>query len=197
MFPPDDVEILTGLPEHLRQQAAEIYYDAFKGKMAALKARREQLVAVLADGFCTDLALAAVKGGELLGIAGLQYGRRRFSGARLQKCIEQLGGVKGTLFWLFFRLFESTVGEDELMIESLAISPAMRGMGAGSRLIEYIVGMAKEKGFRAVTLEVVDTNPDARRLYERLGFEAVKTTRLPWLRHLKGFSAWTRMVRRV
>lgn len=147
MFLPDDLEILTGLPEHLRQQAAEIYYDAFKEKMVALKARREQLVAILADGFCTDLALAAVKGGELLGIAGLQHGRRHFSGVRLQKCIEQLGGMKGMLFWWFFRLFNSPVGEGELMVESLAISPAMRGRGVGSRLIEHIVGMAKEKGF--------------------------------------------------
>jgi RimJ/RimL family protein N-acetyltransferase len=46
-------------------------------------------------------------------------------------------------------------------------------------------------------LQVVDTNPRARALYERLGFRAAKTHRVPLVGPLMGFSAYTDMVRPV
>ena len=54
--------------------------------------------------------------------------------------------------------------------------------------------LAKERGYRTVRLDVIDTNPRARALYEREGFEPVHTESFPALRPVLGFGASTTMV---
>jgi ribosomal protein S18 acetylase RimI-like enzyme len=44
------------------------------------------------------------------------------------------------------------------------------GEGIGSRLIEVVAARAAELGATSVSLWVADSNPGARRVYERLGF---------------------------
>jgi hypothetical protein len=44
---------------------------------------------------------------------------------------------------------------------------------------------------------VVDTNPRARKLYEREGYVAVRTEATPYLRRMMGFGAVTTMERRL
>ena len=77
------------------------------------------------------------------------------------------------------------------------VHPAMRGKGIGTRLLEAVFDFARAKGFGSVRLQVVDTNPDARRLYERMGFVATATHRHPYLRRMMGFSAVTTMVKEL
>jgi ribosomal protein S18 acetylase RimI-like enzyme len=67
-------------------------------------------------------------------------------------------------------------------------------LGVGTKLLDAIVEVAQARGYRQVRLDVVDTNPRARQLYERRGFVAVETKSYPWLRHLLGFSASTTML---
>jgi ribosomal protein S18 acetylase RimI-like enzyme len=56
-------------------------------------------------------------------------------------------------------------------IGRLAISPAKRGGGLGTRLIRELAGWgSKEFGVESLSLFVLPANRDARRLYERLGF---------------------------
>ncbi len=62
-------------------------------------------------------------------------------------------------------------GDDtEAVIISMWVSPHARGQGVGERLARAAIEFAREVGFPAVKLEVVDTNIAAVRLYERLGF---------------------------
>lgn len=63
--------------------------------------------------------------------------------------------------------------------------------------IHAVFDFARKRGMRAVRLDVVDTNPDARRLYERLGFAPVRTRRCPYLFRRMGFSAFTTMVEEI
>ena len=70
----------------------------------------------------------------------------------------------------------------------------MRGRGIGTQLFERLRAYASEHGYASIRLDVIDTNPGARRLYERLGFEATKTERFGYLRWLLGFGAATTMV---
>lgn len=59
---------------------------------------------------------------------------------------------------------------DELHINNIAIDPAHRGRGAGTRLLAAVLGEGAKLGARRATLEVRRSNVAARRLYERLGF---------------------------
>jgi len=55
---------------------------------------------------------------------------------------------------------------------SLAVASAQRGRGIGRRLLESIVELARQRGWRAVSLSVQDGNR-ATRLYRAVGFRAV------------------------
>lgn len=61
----------------------------------------------------------------------------------------------------------------ECHIEWLAVSPAARGMGLGTRLLNWACELAVDRGCNTITLAVMNGNP-ARRLYERQGFLAVE-----------------------
>ncbi len=54
----------------------------------------------------------------------------------------------------------------------LAVRPAFRGRGVGTRLLAAAIDLARRRGVDALSLSVAEVNP-ARRLYERAGFEKV------------------------
>jgi ribosomal protein S18 acetylase RimI-like enzyme len=59
--------------------------------------------------------------------------------------------------------------------------------------MQAVFEIAQQNKLYAVVLEVIDTNPDAQRLYERLGFKPVRTRKYRYLRNLIGSSAVTTM----
>jgi ribosomal-protein-alanine N-acetyltransferase len=65
-------------------------------------------------------------------------------------------------FWLVF---------DEIHINNLAIRPQFRRQGLGSAVLRHVLAEAHRLGATRATLEVRASNSEARRLYERLGFQ--------------------------
>ena len=88
-------------------------------------------------------------------------------------------------------------GTNPVVMDGIAVDPDMRGRGVGSLLIEEVAAVAAEQDCREIRLDVIDTNPRARALYERRGFTAVRTEHTPYLRGLLGFGAVTTMRRPV
>lgn len=66
--------------------------------------------------------------------------------------------------------FSTFAGRPCVNIHDLAVLPEYQGRGVGSQLLQEVERRAKERGCCKITLEVHDTNRDARRLYERAGF---------------------------
>jgi ribosomal protein S18 acetylase RimI-like enzyme len=60
-------------------------------------------------------------------------------------------------------------------------------------LLDEIASYARENDYDRVRLDVIDTNPRARKLYERKGFKAIETQKYPYLRWLLGFGGSTAM----
>jgi ribosomal protein S18 acetylase RimI-like enzyme len=85
----------------------------------------------------------------------------------------------------YFEVRDSNV----LTLSSLSVSPPLRGKGIGTAMVNEFLRVGKKKGFRAVHLEVINTNVRAKDLYERLGFEVVNFRPVPppWDRWL-GFT---------
>ncbi|MFF8881984.1 GNAT family N-acetyltransferase [Streptomyces flaveolus] len=55
----------------------------------------------------------------------------------------------------------------------LLVTPAARGLGLGTRLVEQSLTFAREAGYRSVTLWTTDKLVSARRIYEHFGFVLV------------------------
>ena len=69
--------------------------------------------------------------------------------------------------------FVAMFGVDELHLLNLTVAPAVQGRGHARRLIEALIGLARERRASQLWLEVRESNRRARAMYERLGFVQV------------------------
>lgn len=57
-----------------------------------------------------------------------------------------------------------------MVVHALAVDPDMYGNGIAGRMVRFSLDTAKERGYKALRLDVVPTNTPARALYEKEGF---------------------------
>ena len=62
---------------------------------------------------------------------------------------------------------------DEWEIVNVAVDPAFRREHLGSRLLEAVLGEARDRAVRRIFLEVRESNAPARGLYEKYGFRPI------------------------
>jgi GNAT superfamily N-acetyltransferase len=104
-------------------------------------------------------------------------------------------GWIGTLWRLpILALLERDVKPGILLMDGIFATTAARGKGVGTLLLQSNKAEAKRRDAHSVRLDVIDSNPRARALYERQGFVAQDTHSIGPLRHLFGFSKATTMV---
>lgn len=183
-----------GFPDALRVQAAELYDAAFATKLALAIPDADKRLTVLAEAFVPKYAFVVMSNGQLIGLAGFKTRSGSLTGGMtlksLYKILGPLAAIRATIVLL---LYGRTFSRDQLLMDGIAVSPAMRGKGAGTLLLRELQAFARNNGFRRLRLDVIDTNSSARRLYERMGFVATYTTRFSYLRWLLGFGAATTM----
>ena len=67
---------------------------------------------------------------------------------------------------------------EDFYLDTISVDPDFRGKGIGTSLIHHMEEFAKEKGYPRISLIVEDVNPDAGRLYKRLGYKKTKMIRV-------------------
>ena len=82
-------------------------------------------------------------------------------------------------------------------MDGIAVRDDMRGHGIGTQLLSSIQQFGNEKQYATNRLVVIDTNSNAKRLYEKMGFVATETVEFAYLRWLLGFGASTTLVYQV
>ncbi|MDX9993325.1 MAG: GNAT family N-acetyltransferase [Anaerolineales bacterium] len=188
------ITIQQGFPGELRFEAAGLYDAAFGAKLSIAIPDKELRLAVLREAFNPNFCFVAMSGGELVGIAGFNTTAGSLTGGMtFGELYALLGLVKALRAILVLALFERKLTKGELLMDGISVSPKMRGNGIGSSLLRRLMEYARIEGYRTLRLDVIDTNPPARRLYERLGFVATSTAKFGYLRWLLGFGAATTM----
>ncbi|WP_246831245.1 GNAT family N-acetyltransferase [Pseudotabrizicola formosa] len=190
------MHVSLGLPEHLKSQAADLYWQAFGGKLGRVMGPEPRAHAFLLRVMRADHCICALSDdGDLLGIAGFKSAQGSFAGGAvpdLQAVYGRVGAVwRGSLL----RLLQTDVDNERFLIDGLCVAPDQRGRGVGTVLVAALIAEAVRRGYPAIRLEVIDTNIRARALYERLGFAAFRSETLGPLRHVFGFSRAVSMVR--
>jgi GNAT superfamily N-acetyltransferase len=86
--------------------------------------------------------------------------------------VAQVGGdVVGTLQLTFIPGL-SFQGAWRAQVEGVRVRHDMRNQQIGTRLMEWVIGRARDRGCRLIQLSSNKKRLDARRFYERLGFSA-------------------------
>ncbi len=160
---------------------------------------RQVLMASVSSRAAIPRTLVAVADDEAVGL--LQSGRE---GA----------GISPALVWGLLRVFgplgmrgfvqrdrlrsrvHIPVPEGTFHIAELHVLSERRNLGIGAALLAEAERMARAGGFAAMSLTTTTSNP-ARRLYERLGFEVVKTTSDEEYRRCTGIDGRVLMVKRL
>lgn len=185
----------VGVPESLRVKAALLYDEAFGRKFSVAIDNPQNRHAVLAESFLLEYAVAAISKGRLVGLAGFHTKRGALtSGMSAELLLKRLGTLGGLWAAIIFSIYARQPKASELLMDGIAVRRDMRGKGIGTHLLNDLKDYARENGFRTIRLDVIDTNPAARRLYEQQGFVPTRTKRFGYLRWLLGFGASTTMI---
>jgi ribosomal protein S18 acetylase RimI-like enzyme len=176
------IEIQLGIPEELRHQAATICYEGLVYQIERLIGSRQKGIALLAHSLNTEQGLTAQMQGQLVGFIGLKYENRPFFRFERSHFIRELGLLRGLLVFLILNNVSPTqILPGEIYIAVIAVDASMRGKGIGTLLMQAAFGIAQQNKCHAIVTDVSGTNPGARRLYERLGFQPVRTLEFKYL----------------
>jgi ribosomal protein S18 acetylase RimI-like enzyme len=67
--------------------------------------------------------------------------------------------------------FEGRAADRCAILSAAGVTPELRGRGIGTALMHAAEELVCNRGFHSIVLGVEESNPRARRLYERLGYE--------------------------
>jgi len=74
------------------------------------------------------------------------------------------------VLWAYCILFPAV---DELHLLNITVSPNLRKLGIGSRMMSAIEGVAAQQNMPRIILEVRPSNVSAVKLYEKIGYEPI------------------------
>lgn len=177
---------------------AALYAAAFARKFRPAFGDDATATAILAPTLNQDRVIVARESTDVAGVAGFNLDRRGLVAPKLTDMARHRGWIRAIFGMGCLALLDSDKADDLLVMDGITVAEAYRGRGIGTKLLKAIVDLAADAGKTAVQLSVIDTNPGARRLYERFGFTPVKTESLGGLgRRLFGFTSATIMQRPV
>lgn len=190
--------VTPGIPERDHARAAALYWHAFGSKLGLAMGPEPLAMAFIARVLRPDHALCAHdRDGRLLGVVGFKTAEGALVGGDLGDMQAIYGRIGAGWRSLLLTMLERDADDARFLLDGIFVAPEARGRGVGTLLLEAVAREAVRRGYAEVRLDVIDSNPRARALYERRGFHAVDGYDIGMLRHVFGFRSATTMVRRV
>ncbi|MBB6126847.1 GNAT family N-acetyltransferase [Mucilaginibacter lappiensis] len=128
-----------------------------------------EIVAMLADD---TLGMGREKAGEHISDKYVRAFEKIQTDPNQELTIVEMNGEKVATFQMSFIQYLTYEGGLRAQIEAVRTHSKYRGQGIGTRVFEYAINRAKEKGCHLVQLTSDKKRLDAIRFYESLGFVA-------------------------
>lgn len=190
--------IKKGFDESNRQKAAKLFSEAFERKFSKVVGNREVVEGLLEQCMDSQFCFGAYnENKQLVGLMGFHMDDQALIKINIRKLIQTFGVIRGiykaSLLKMLFN--HKADNAEQLLLSGVAIETTYRGKGIGSQLFEALFTFVKAEGYESIKLHVIDENPRAKALYERLGFVQKKHEKLPrWAADLFGVSGFSAMV---
>jgi len=191
------VELVQGIAADTQAEAMEVFWESFRGKMHRVLGddeRARQFWAAALTDVGTTLALDS-ETGRPLGLMSASDREHPATSNEWPAAKDAYGALQAFGRLMLLAQMNHKPKPGELYIEFLAVHSSARGRGVGGLMLQRADEIARERGLDRVTLEVIDTNPRARALYERSGFWVEATKSMGPTRRLFGFDRYHAMVR--
>ena len=192
-----EVEIREGLdPEH-EAGALRILHAAFAYKLRIGLDGPDDMVRLFAGEVDRSACWTAIVDGRIAGILTRQSSGETFYNIGARRLLATFWPLK-TLRVLFnFLLLNESSPPSALYVESIAVDADIRGLGIGGKLMAQAESRARELNLPLLALDVIGDNQGAIRLYERLGYKIVKTTRGFLVKYITGSDEVHRMEKQL
>jgi ribosomal protein S18 acetylase RimI-like enzyme len=198
-----DDTIERGLRPAHRPAAARIFEDAFGREQRVTVPDPEKRLRFFERTIDGRHVVSALRDGELVGLVGLSARHPDYRGGVLdvawdpRQLRDILGWVGAAWAQWSTRLAVHRPTAEELYVDGLAVAPSARGTGIGTRLLGEADVIARELQLGWLRLHVLEDNPHAQRLYERLGFRVTNVQSFGHAQRWTGFGALISMERPV
>lgn len=190
-------EVVPGFTEDERDTVGALYWGAFGSKLGRAFAREEDGLACITASMHPARTLVARRAGAVAGICGFYDGADGALDVTWRTLRAHLP-VTGALRALaVLGPLAQTKQAGVLVLDGICVAESWRGHGIGTTLLHAAIDLAASRGLGVVQLSVIETNPRARALYERVGFVGTTTQSLGFLARLYGFDRYTTMRYRV
>lgn len=161
----------------LRQEIAEILYDSFAQKINYLwiiTKDKEKAVRIIKKHMNLDLCFIKWQEGKVAGVASIETKESgNFIDIPLKTFIKEFSFFAGIFRYLAYQIYKDKqvkMNSKRIHLDLVAVNQEMRGQGIGSSLLQAAYQLGKRLGKTEIVLEVVDSNPRAKKLYEKQGF---------------------------
>ncbi|WP_181151144.1 GNAT family N-acetyltransferase [Paenibacillus sp. PCH8] len=160
---------------HQQAQVSHLFYEAFPLKVKYLwfhAQTKDQAVKLLSQSIQFEQGIYATSDEKVVGFLGYNVGKKAFTPANHIAFRNVFPPIVATWrfflykFYLKFHLYPENV----MHIDPIVVIEEARGKGIGRLLLTELEQVAKNKQITRINLEVVDTNPSAQKLYERIGY---------------------------
>lgn len=189
------ITLMEGFQDHDRDEIARMYWSAFGSKLGAVLSPTDKALVMLQEALDPRFALVARShDGKVLGVAGYKTHGGSFVAITFDRLKRSFGNAGAIWRGLVLSFLVRKLDAGTLLMDGIVVAERARGQGVGTLLLTAIKRKARELGCSLVRLDVIDTNPRARQLYEREGFQAAANLNVGPLRHLFGFRSATSML---
>jgi len=181
-----------------RLEVGRLVFGAYVPVARALGMEEAAAVSVLARALDLEQCLLAWRGASVVGFQGLVERNARPFRFRYGLIRERCAFLRSVAYFLLlssrsWRIFRP----GEMMFENLIVAPEARRLGIADRLIAGAEDYAREKGYSSVSIEVVNTNHVALKIFERRSYTIVHSRRTGILTRKAGFTGNHFMRKRI